>query len=128
VAIAIAGGDLYAADQARNQIWTIRDYAGAATPMLFADERSGVSSPLALGVSRSGGQVLIANGRAVDALDITTRAAVKHIDLDFTPSRMEGIGSGRLALLNTGGAGEPLYLIDTGEALAVYFIPDGREQ
>jgi hypothetical protein len=127
-AIAIGGGDLYVADQGRNQVWIIRDYSGAATPMLFADERSGVSSPAALRVSRNGAQLLIANGRGIDALDIATRAAVKHIELDFTPSRMEAIGAGRLALLNGGDAGEPLYLMDTGEDLMVYFIPDGREQ
>ncbi|HLZ10773.1 MAG TPA: hypothetical protein VKT80_19455, partial [Chloroflexota bacterium] len=52
VALALdsAKGDLYIADQADNQIWMVRGYAGDATPMLFADERSGVSSPVGVRV------------------------------------------------------------------------------
>ena len=37
-------------------------------------------------------------------------------------------GSGPLALLNSGLDGEPLYLIDGGESLAVYFVPAGSEE
>jgi hypothetical protein len=129
-AVAFAGSDLYVADQGRSQVWKIAGYAGDATPMLFADERSGLSAPAALGVTADGRQLLIASAgaRSVDAFDIATQAAARHIDLDFAPSRMDAVGPGRLKLLNSGSATEPLYLIDTGTDLGVYFIPDGREQ
>jgi hypothetical protein len=128
-AMTLGGGDVYIADQKRNQIWLLHDYAGAATPMLFADERSGISTPTGIGISANG-HLLVANAgsRSVDALDIATRGLIKHIELEFAPGRMEAIGTGRLSLLNFGGEGEPLYLLDSGDDLAVYFVPDAREE
>jgi hypothetical protein len=123
-------GDLYIADQANNQIWMVRGYAGDATPMLFADERSGVSSPVGIQVSGNGLRLLIANSgsKGIDALDLSTRAMVGHIDLDFAPVRMELLGSGSLSLLNFGTADSPLYVLDSGGDLAVYFVPAGGGQ
>jgi hypothetical protein len=121
-------GDLYIADQANNEIWMVRGYAGDATPMLFADERSGVSSPV--GIRVSGLRLVIANSgsKGIDALDLSTRATVGHIDLDFAPGRMEAVGSGSLSLLNFGTADSPLYVLDSGGDLAVYFVPAGGGQ
>ena len=129
-AMILDGGDIYIADQKRNQIWLMHDYAGAATPMLFADERSGVSAPIGIRISANGRHLLIANAgsRSIDALDIATRGLVKHIELEFAPGRMESTGSGRFSLLNFGEEGEPLYLLDGGDDLAVYFVPDAREE
>jgi hypothetical protein len=128
-AFALGGRDLYAADSERSQIWLIREYAGEATPMLFADDRAGVSSPSGLRLSGNGRNLVIANPGAssVDALEIATRAPVRHLDLEFKPTRMDTIGSGALALLNQGTGGEPLYIIDSGEDLAVYFVPARSE-
>jgi DNA-binding beta-propeller fold protein YncE len=125
-----AKGDLYIADQANNQIWMVRGYAGDATPMLFADERSGVSSPVGTRVSADGLRLLIANSgsKGIDAVDLSTRATVGHIDLDFAPARMEALGSGSLSLLNFGTADSPLYVLDSGGDLAVYFVPAGGGQ
>jgi hypothetical protein len=123
-------GDLYIADRDSNQIWTVRDYAGDATPMLFVDDRAGVSSPVGIRVSANGQRLLIANSgsRGIDALDIATRALLGHVDLDFAPVRMEALGSGSLALLNFGGPGVPLYVVDGRADLAVYFVPAGGSQ
>jgi hypothetical protein len=122
--------DLFVADRDSNQIWMIRDYAGDATPMVFIDERSGLSSPVGLRVAGNGRYLLIANSgnRSVDAMEISTRSALKHIDLNFAPSRLDGVGPGALALLNSGADGEPLYLVDSGEDLAVYFVPAGSKE
>jgi hypothetical protein len=129
-AFALSGRDLYAADGDRSQIWLIREYAGEATPMLFADDRAGVSSPSGLRLSSNGRNLVIANAGAssVDALEIATRSQVRHLDLEFKPTRMDTIGSGALALLNQGTGSEPLYIIDSGEDLAVYFIPARSEE
>ena len=128
LALDSAKGDLYIADQANNQIWMVRGYATDATPMLFADERSGVSSPVGLRVS--GRRLLIANSgnKGIDALDLSTRATLGHIDLDSAPDRMEALGSGSLSLLNFGAADTPLYVLDSGGDLAVYFVPSGGGQ
>jgi len=132
VALALdsAKGDLYIADQTNNQVWMVRGYADDATPMLFADERAGVSSPVGIRVSSDGLRLLIANSgnKAIDALDLSTRATVGHIDLDFAPGRMEALGSGSLLLLNFGTADSPLYVLDSGGDLAVYFVPAGGGQ
>jgi hypothetical protein len=130
VALSLSKGDLYIADQANNQVWLVRGYAGEATPMLFASERDGVSSPVGIRVSVDGRRLLIANSgsRAIDALDISTRASAGHVDLDFDPSRMEALGSGSLSLMNFGGPDSPLYVLDSGGDLAVYFVPAGGGQ
>lgn len=124
-----AKGDLYFADRDTNQIWMVHDYAGDATPMLFADERAGVSSPVGVRVSADR-RLLITNSgsRGIDALDLGTRASVAHVDLDFAPRRMEPLGSGPLSLLNFGAPDGPLYLLDDRGALAVYFVPAGGSQ
>lgn len=123
-----ARGDLYIADRDSNQIWMVRDYAGDAVPMLFAGDRAGVSSPV--GIRISGSSLLVASegSRSIDAFDIATRASLAHIALDFVPARMEALGSGRLSLLNFSGPDEPLYVLDGGANLAVYFVPAGGDQ
>jgi hypothetical protein len=130
LALDTAKGDLYIADQAGNQIWMVRDYAGDATPMLFAGDRAGVSSPVGIRVSGDGRRLLIANSgsRGIDAVEIATRASLGHLDLDFAPARMEALGSGPLSLLNFGGPDGPLYVLDSGRDLAVYFVPAGGDQ
>jgi hypothetical protein len=131
-ALALGAGnrDLFVADRDSNQIWMVSDYSGDATPMLFADDRAGLSTPVGLRVSAGGLRLLIANAgnSSVDALEISTRSSLKHIDLGFAPSRMDAVGSGALALLNSGADKEPLYLIDDGQDPAVYFVPAGSEE
>src|SRR5262245_31695807 len=130
IALAPGNSDLYVADRESSQVWLIHDYAGDASPTPFADDRSGLAGPVGLCLSANGRSLLIANAgnHSVDALEISTRASLKHIDLEFEPSRIEAFGSGALSLLNSGANGEPLYLIDCGEALAVYFVPAGSEE
>ena len=102
-ALALGNGDLFVADQAGNQVWMIRDYAGEATPMLFADERAGLSGPVGLRISGNGRSLSIASAgsRSVDALDISTRTLLGHVDLDFDTAGEESVGEachqGRLA-------------------------------
>jgi len=130
LAVDAAKGDLYISDQDNNQIWTIRDYAGDATPALFVDGRAGLSSPLGIRVGAAGRQLLVANSgsRSIDAIEISTRAPLQHMDLDFAPSRLEPLGSGPLSLLTLAGDNGPLYVLDSSGDLAVYFVPAGGSQ
>jgi DNA-binding beta-propeller fold protein YncE len=130
LSIDTAKGDLYIADRDNNQIWLIGDYAGDATPMLFVDDRAGVSAPVGIRVSVHGRRLLIANSgsQGIDAVEIATRATVGHVDLDFAPGRMEALGTGSLSLLNFGGPSGPLYVLDSAGDLAVYFVPAGGSQ
>ena len=124
------GRDVIFADRSRNEIWEIRDWNGSATPTPFADERAGVNRPAGVQVSRNGRRLLVANAgtRSVDAFDLATRELAGHVDLEFEPVRLESFSRGSLALLNFAGAGDPLYILDSSEPLAVYFVPAGREQ
>jgi hypothetical protein len=122
------GGDLYVANAAANEIWQIHDYASSAAPMLFAGERDGVSTPVGVQVSRRRLLVASAESRSVTAFDLASRQAVGRVDLEFSPTRLEALGSRPLALLNQPASGEPLWVLDTGDAFAAYFVPAGREQ
>ena len=41
---------------------------------------------------------------------------------------MDALGSGAMALLNSGEGAEPLYLLDSSDDLGVYFVPAGSEE
>ncbi|MGH9657836.1 MAG: hypothetical protein ACRD96_04775 [Bryobacteraceae bacterium] len=126
VALAIAGANLYFADAETNQIWEVRDYAGAAAQVLFADGRDGVASPAGLGLFNNNTRLAVANASSVDVFEIASHASLGHVELDFAPTRLEALGN--LALLNYGKSGEPLYVLQAAENLQVYFVPAGREQ
>jgi hypothetical protein len=122
------GADLYVANTAANEVWQIHDYASSAAPMLFASERDGVSSPVGVQVSRRRLLVASSDSKSVTAFDLASRQAVGRVDLDFAPTRLEALGSRPLALLNQPASGEPLWVLDTGDVFAAYFVPAGREQ
>ena len=130
LAFAANRSDVFAADADRQEIWLIRNFAGGATPEPFAGAANGVNSPVGLQLSSNGRLLLVANAgsRNLEAIDIATRATLANIELDFEPTRLEALGANGLALLNRNGQNEPLYVLDKGDNLAVYFVPAGREQ
>ncbi|MGH9721896.1 MAG: hypothetical protein ACRD8O_16950 [Bryobacteraceae bacterium] len=126
VSLALNGKAAFAA--APTQIWQIEDYAGAATPMLFLDERTGIGSIAGIRVAGGGKRLVVAGARSLDLFEIDTRNSLAHADLDFDATRLEGIGSARLAALNITSGREPLYIVDFEDGLGIYFVPAGREQ
>lgn len=123
-AMLIAGADLYVASRGTNQVLRIHDYAGQATTEIFAE----AASPVGLRISRQRLLVASAETRSVDAFDTTTKERIGSVELDFVPTRLQALGAGALALLNNGAPDEPLYVLDSGDSLQVYFVPAGREQ
>jgi len=124
----IHGRDLFVADRDGNRIWQVLDFAAAATPLVFADERSGILSPAGIEVLNGRLVVASAAARAVDAFELATHTLASHVDLDFTPTRLEALGRQGLAVLNSPGEAEPLWVLDAGERFGVYFVPAGREE
>lgn len=125
-AVAVAGSDLFFADQDRGQVWQVTGFAGDATPLLFAD---GLASPV--GVQAAGNRLFIANSgdNTLAIFDVNARTSVGQLALDAAPAMLEACGTRALWLLNTaGGDGEPLYVLDGRDNPAVYFVPAGREQ
>ena len=123
-AVVRSGNHLFIADRAAGHIILLREYAGSAIAERFA----GVASPV--GIQLTNGTLLVASAdsRTVDAFDLTSKLRTASLELDFSPTRMESLGVNPLALLNTGSATEPLYILDSRNALQVYFVPAGREQ
>ena len=123
-AVVRSGNHLFIADRAAGHIILLREYAGSAIAERFA----GVASPV--GIQLTNGTLLVASAdsRTVDAFDLTSKLRTASLELDFPPTRMESLGVNPLALLNTGSATEPLYILDSRNALQVYFVPAGREQ
>lgn len=124
-AIARAGKDLYIADRASGQVLLLRDFAGDA---VAAETFAAVGEPV--GLQLAGRRLLVASAqtRTVDVFDLASRAREGSLELDFSPTRLQALGSGQLALLNQGSADEPLYVLDAKDALRVYFVPAGRNQ
>ncbi|MFN0167905.1 MAG: hypothetical protein ACKV22_15880 [Bryobacteraceae bacterium] len=120
-ALTSAGGDLYVADRGANEIWQIVDYSA---PVLFSE----LSSPVGLQVSKGRLLAASAESRSVAIFDLASHARLGGFDLEFEPTRMEALGSRPLALLNAPSPGEPLWVLDSGDTPAVYFVPAGREQ
>lgn len=120
-ALAAAGPDLFVTDRERNEVLRVANFAEAGDAALFTNA---IADPVAVAVYR--GRLFVASGseRAIAVFDAATGAMSTRIDIDFEPSRMEGM-SGSLFLLNTGGA-EPLQLLDAAQAPAVYFVPASR--
>jgi hypothetical protein len=124
--IAVAGSDLFFADQDRGQVWQVAGFAGDATPMLFAE---GLASPV--GVQVAGNRLFAANAgdSTLEIFDRNARASAGRLALDASPAMLETCGNRAVLLLNAAGAaGEPLYVLDAGENPAVYFVPAGREE
>ncbi len=122
--ILIDGANLFVADRELGQIVMIRNYGSQAATERFAE----VAEPVGMQMSRGRLLVASAESRRVDAYDVTTGARTGSIELDFLPTRMESLGSRPLALLNSRTADEPLYVLDSNDALQVYFVPAGRDQ
>ncbi len=118
------GNHLFIADRDAGQIILLRDYATSATPERFAE----VAAPVGLQLSKTALLVASADTRTVDAFDLTSKLRTASLELDFLPTRMESLGTNPLALLNSGSSSEPLYVLDSRNALQVYFVPAGRDQ
>lgn len=120
----IDGANLFVADREGDQILLVRNYAGQAATERFAE----AAEPVGMQMSRGRLLVASAESRRVDAYDVATGARTGSIELEFAPTRMESLGARPLALLNSRTADEPLYVLDSNDALQVYFVPAGENQ
>ena len=123
-AVVRSGNHLFIADRAAGQVILLRDYSTAAITERFAD----VAAPVGLQLTKTTLLVTSADTRSVDAFDLVTKARTASFELDFLPTRMESVVANPLALLNSGSSSEPLYVLDSRNALQVYFVPAGRDQ
>jgi sugar lactone lactonase YvrE len=130
-AIAVAGNDrdLFVADRANRQIWELRDFREAATPLLFADDGGGMTDAVGLALSRDGKVLFVANqsAKTLDVYTLETRSLASRSSLDYEPSLLEPLSGPVLFLLKSvGNNNEPLLVLDTSREPTVYFVPVGR--
>jgi len=125
-ALALAGADLYFADQKSGQIWQVRNYGTQPASVSFSND-AGISSPVGLQLSADGARLFVANSgsRTVGVYDVASRSGIETLQLDFTPSGMDRFGDASVFLLNSAArASEPLYVLsDSAVRRAVYFVP-----
>jgi hypothetical protein len=119
-AIRATGSGLYFADRDAGQIWQIADYGLGSTPVLFA---GGLDTPVALHLS--GNRLLSASGsgRTLTVFDLTTHTPTGTIDLAFTPTSLDPMGSPTLLIMAAAQPGQPYYVVDISQDPAVYFVP-----
>lgn len=126
-ALAVRGTSLYAADAAAGQLWLIEHFATSPAASVFAD---GLESPVGVALSADGKRILVASSQAktVRVFDAASRAAVRQVDLDVTPTRLAGFGGRDVWLLNAADGTDPLFVATGGDEPAAWFVPAGREQ
>jgi hypothetical protein len=124
VALALAGGRLFVADAARNEILVLANYAEAGDAQLFANAARGVDEVVALAVSPDQRTLVAASrsARSLTAFDAATGEISATVALDFEPMRLDRF-SASLFALNNGGDSGPLQILDCARSLAVYFVP-----
>lgn len=120
----LLGRDLFVADRATGDIWQIADYAGNAVPAWFA----AASSPVGVRATSRGLLVASAETHTIERFDLASKARVASTQLDFTPAGLSGLGGSQLTLLTSASKSDPLYILDSGDSLQVFFVPAGREQ
>ena len=126
-AIALAGSDLYFADQQANQIWQVSRYASQPAALLFAADDS-IVSPVGLQLSADGLRLYVANaGNLKLAIyGVATRTLLRTLALSTAPAGLQRFGDPSVFLLNGATASrQPLYVLsDRGTDQAVYFVPN----
>ena len=105
VAIALAGADLYFADNETQQVWHVANYAGKVSSELFAYGNA-VDSPAGLQLSSSGQQLYVANAgnRTVAIYDVGSQSLLDTLVLPVTPTRLDRFGASSVFLLNSTGS------------------------
>jgi DNA-binding beta-propeller fold protein YncE len=125
-ALALAGADLYFADQQTGQIWQVQGYAKQPVPAVFANDAS-TSSPVGLQLSTDGRRLYVANAgsHTVAIYDIASRSQTESIPLSFPPTKLDRFGSNSVFLLNATGQATPLCVFTDANAAkpATYFVP-----
>jgi len=116
-AIALRAGVEFVADRATGNIWRVTGDDAA----LFAQVDG------AVGLQLTSANLLVASSasRSVEAVDLASGERAGSLALDFQPERLEILGAGPLAVLNRASATEPLWVLDSRDALQVFFVPTG---
>jgi hypothetical protein len=125
--IAIGGEVAYISDRAGKQVLAMRNWKESAEVWLLAGESAGIDDPVAVGLGLDGRSVLVAGGasRSLLQLDASSGALSERWDLDFSPTRIERLGSGLILLTSRAAETEPLQVLAAGPQASIFFVPAG---
>lgn len=123
IAFSAGGRNVLYANQATNEIMSIRDIEGDGEITVLAHEADGVSKPVGLRAVNADREIWVANSGSDSLLIIDSAASgVASIALAGAPTRCDVLDGGSLLVLNDAGA-EPLLLADWANGRAAYFVP-----
>jgi hypothetical protein len=126
VAVAFAGGRLYAADRASNRVLALANLDESAAVTLVAGESMGIDGPVGLG--EQNGMLVVASGGSKNLLWISSSGEVtRSIALDFSPDTLAAVpGAPSLYFLKSrSDALDSIQILDSRQEPAVFFVPAG---
>jgi hypothetical protein len=124
--LVVLGADVFGA--AQDRVLEIKDYAGDAALMTFAD---GFEAVVGVQIGRDRQELIVADSgnRSLSIYELKTRLLTNKLELQFAPETLKRIGSDSAYMVTAGKLGmEPMYVLDGGRTPAVFFVPVGREQ
>lgn len=116
---------LFLADKTAGRIVEFR----GSESLLLADERNGVSAPVALAASGDGKQLFCAleERRVVQSYDLAARVLSSETAVDVAPERLAPLTRHTaIVLADRARAEDPLWILDISAAPVSYFVPAGQ--
>lgn len=120
-----AAGTAFVADSGNNQIHRVRGIGAGIETDIIAGPKQGISSPVAVEVSRDGSRVFVANAKpgSVSIIDLKGDAAASTVDCACKPMEMVRL-AGNEAFRLTEMSNQPMWVLDAGGTEPrVLFIP-----
>jgi hypothetical protein len=114
--------DAVAVDRQAREVFLIRDLLGSAERILLASEREGITSPVALELSKDNQRVYVANAEPGGVVTINFTGGAQLTPCDCIPTALERMGDSIFRLTEL--SDKPLMLLDgTGQESRVLFVP-----
>jgi hypothetical protein len=113
------------ADAATNQIHRVRNITGALETDILAGPRDGISSPVAVAVSRDNRRAFVANGKSgtVAMLDLQGKIGVTRISCACTPTGLDRLAGDNVFRL-TEPSNQPMWVLEASAgASRILFVP-----
>ncbi|MBI3683068.1 MAG: hypothetical protein HY235_22065 [Acidobacteria bacterium] len=125
-ALSVDETTLIVADRASRQVLEIQPVRDGGAATRFA---GGEGNPVAAAWSRDGRLVVVADadGKSILLYERSTRALLKRIECDSTPSLLEAIGDGGAFVMNMRGKRQALEVFSFLPEAAAYFVPAPEE-
>lgn len=120
-----AAGTAFVADSGNNQIHRVRGIGAGIETDVIAGPKDGISTPVAVAVSRDGSRVFVANAKSetVSIIELTAGTAVTNLACACAPTGLARL-AGNEAFRLTEMSSRPMWVLDAGGTEPrVLFVP-----